>query len=117
MTTYSYRCRTCGARFDSNTRSLTSCPSCLGRNIVRDYSSVQIGVSAFKPHFNHAVGAYVSTSREFDDMLKLRSEENGSQITRIDPGEVEPIRSHDDILDTQARTIHDRGINPSSLTE
>jgi len=82
----------------------------------RDYSSVQIGVGAFRPHFNHAVGSYVTTSRDFDEQLKAHSERNGAAITRVDPGDM-PTPSHDtEILETQARTIRDKGINPAELT-
>jgi len=115
MTVYSYKCRDCGARFDYTSRFINQCPECLNRNVGRDYSTVQIGQSAFQPHFNHAVGSYVTSSRHFDDMLKIRGEQNGSELTRIDPGEVDAIRSHDDILDTQMRTIVDNKINPADL--
>ena len=114
---YAYKCRSCGARFDSPSRSLTSCPECLGRDLGRDYSSVQFGPSAFQPHFNHAVGAYVSSSQEFDDMLKVRSEEAGSTISRIDPGDMPRPTADDGIFDTQARTIREKNIDPASLVE
>lgn len=117
MTTYVYRCRTCGQSFESNTRALTSCPYCLGRDLGRDYSSVQFGSSPFQPHFNHAVGEYVTSSQHFNDLLKVKGEENGHEFSRVDPGDIEPIRSHDDILDTQARTIYDRNIDPRRLVE
>ena len=32
--------------------------------------------SAFQPHFNHSIGAYVNTQREFDGLLRRRAEEN-----------------------------------------
>lgn len=75
-----------------------------------------MGMGSFRPHFNHAVGSYVSTSREFDEQLKLAGERTGNVYTRVDPGDV-PQPSHDtDILETQARTIRDRNINPTELT-
>jgi predicted RNA-binding Zn-ribbon protein involved in translation (DUF1610 family) len=114
---YAFKCMTCGARFDSQSRFNSKCPECLNSSVKRDYTTVQFGVQAFRPHFNHAVGSYVTSSRQFDDILKIRGEQAGSSFSRIDPGDVEQIRSHDDILDTQMRTITDRGINPSSLTE
>lgn len=113
---YAYKCRVCGACVDSTSRNLTTCPECLSMALRRDYTSVQVGMGAFRPHFNHAVGAYVSSSRQFDDLLKAHSESNGSELTRVDPGDV-PTPSHDtEILETQARTIRDKNINPAELT-
>lgn len=74
-----------------------------------------MGVGAFRPHFNHAVGGYVTSSREFDNLLKLKAEQAGTTYTRVDPGDV-PQPTHDtEVLDTQAKTIHDKRINPKDL--
>jgi putative FmdB family regulatory protein len=116
MTIYAYKCRTCGEYFDSQSRSLTSCPRCLGRDLGRDYSTVQLSVGAFRPHYNHAVGAYVSSSQHFDDLLKVRAEEAGTTFVRTDPGDVPRPTVDDQAFDTQARTIRDRNINPKDLT-
>jgi hypothetical protein len=113
---FAYKCRLCGTRVESSSRSLTSCPNCLG-SLGRDYSSVQFGRPAFRPHFNHAVGAYVESSQQFDDLLAHHSERNGSPITRVDPGDVPEPKRDTDILDAQARTIRDRNINPLSLVK
>lgn len=83
----------------------------------RDYSSVQIGVRNFRPHFNHAVGSYVSSSREFDEQLKIAGEKVGTTYTRVDPGDVPQPNLDTDILETQAKTIRDRNIDPLSLTK
>lgn len=115
MTVFSYKCRNCGHKWDATSRALTNCPACLSNNIGRDFSSVRIGSNTFQPHFNHAVGAYVSSSREFDDMLKIRGEEAGSDYTRIDPGDMPRPTKDDHIFDTQAKTIRDRNINPADL--
>lgn len=81
----------------------------------RDYTSVQFG-RAFVPHFNHSVGAFVSSNREFNDALKARGDEHGTTYTRVDPGDA-PTPSRDtEILESQARTIRDKGINPAELT-
>lgn len=112
---YAYRCDVCGAPFDTNTRFSTQCPECLNTGVRRDYSSVQIGVTPFQPHFNHAVGAYVSSSRQFNDLLSAASEKAGSSYTRVDPGDVPRPTKDDAIFDTQARTIRDRHINPEDL--
>lgn len=115
MTTYAYRCRVCGERFDSTSRFIEQCPACLNRSVGRDYSTVQIGVQAFQPHYNHAVGAYVTSSKHFDETLRIRGEQAGSHFTRIDPGEAPVPATDTEILETQARTIHDRNINPADL--
>lgn len=118
MTTYSFKCKACGWRGEAATREVAfDCPACGSVEVKRDYSTVQIGVQAFKPHFNHAVGAYVSSSRHFDDVLKVRAEAAGSEFTRIDPGEAPTPTTHTEIFETQAKTIRDRGINPSTLVE
>lgn len=113
---YAYKCRVCGAVVDSTSRNLTTCPECLSMALRRDYTSVQMGMGAFRPHFNHAVGAYVETSKQFDDLLKYHSERNGSQLTRIDPGDAPTPHKDTEILETQARTIRDKNINPAELT-
>jgi hypothetical protein len=112
---YAYKCRICGARFDSTSRHLTSCPECLNRNIGRDYSSVQFGGGLFKPHFNHAVGSYVSSSRDFDEKLKIKGEEAGTTFGRLDPGDQPRPTVDDHIFDTQMKTIRDNNIDPGSL--
>jgi hypothetical protein len=115
MTVYAYKCRVCGEQFDSTSRSVTSCPNCLGRDVGRDYSTVQIGAQVFKPHYNHAVGSYVSSSREFDNMLKIRGEEAGTTYARIDPGDMPRPKTDDYIFEDQARTIRDKNINVKDL--
>ena len=81
----------------------------------RDYSSVQIGMGAFRPHYNHAVGRYVSSSHDFDEQLKIRAEQAQSTYTRIDPGEAPTPSSDTEILETQMKTITDKRINPDDL--
>jgi predicted nucleic acid-binding Zn ribbon protein len=114
---YAYKCNVCGARIDSGSRHLTTCPECLNISLRRDYSSVQFGSAAFTPHFNHAVGSYVSSSRQFDDLLRIRGDEAQATYTRVDPGDVPQPSKEDHILETQARTIRDRNIDPATLVE
>lgn len=83
----------------------------------RFYGSVQVGVSAFKPHFNHAVGEHVSSSRQFDEALRRAGDAAGSEYTRIDPGESPRPTEDDHIFDTQMKTITDRKIDPRSLVQ
>lgn len=113
---YAYKCNVCGARIDSSSRTMTTCPECLNMSLKRDYSSVQIGQRAFKPHYNYAVGSYVQTSREFDDLLAFRADEAEATYSRVDPGDVPRPTNEDAIFETQAKTIHDKRINPADLT-
>lgn len=66
---------------------------------------------AFKPHYNYAVGKYVSTDREFRDALKVCSERN-SVSTGIDHNyeprygsDLKPMQDADGVLDIRARNL------------
>lgn len=78
---YGYRCLVCGKTQDDPTRNASIL--CCYTPMKRDYRSVQLGASAFTPHFNFATGRYVSTDREFTDALK-RSAEDNSRLTGVD---------------------------------
>lgn len=84
-------------------------------DLRRDYSTVQVG-RFFQPHYNHAVGAYVRSNREFNDLLRSRGDALETVYTRVDPGDVPQPTTDDAILETQARTIRDKRINPAELT-
>lgn len=112
---FAYKCNVCGARIDSSSRNLTTCPECLSMALRRDYTTVQMGMGSFHPHFNHAVGSFVSSSREFDEKLKLAGETAGTTYTRVDPGDVPAPTRDAEILETQAKTIRDKQINPKDL--
>lgn len=65
----------------------------------------------FKPHFNYAVGKYVNSDREFRDELK-RAGDTNSEITGTGhsyepryPGDTQPIREADQVLDDRARNL------------
>ena len=81
-----------------------TCPGCR-------YKTIQFSPLTFQPHFNHSVGAYVNTDREFRDELKRCSERN-SIATGTDHnyeprynGDLKPITSADSVLDTRARNL------------
>lgn len=74
--------------------------------------------TAFRPHFNYSVGAYVDTERSFKDALSRRAEENSlatgteHHYEMRDPAELAanvPFPDHDDILNTRGRVISDAG--------
>lgn len=121
MPEYGYRCRDCGAeRVSLSREDIQSC-SCGGVS-KRDYSTIQLGSSSFKPHFNHAVGAFVSNSRQFDDLLKLRSEQNSLRTgtdhnyTRIDPGESPRPTADDHIFEVQEKAWRDKKAPSDKVT-
>jgi hypothetical protein len=50
-------------------------------------------------------------------LLRQRAEAGQSTYTRVDPGDVPAPSTDTEILETQMRTVTDRGINPSTLVE
>lgn len=113
---YVYLCRECNTQIELHMRAAsTTCPRC-GCRAGRDYRSIQFGQSAIRPHFNHAVGDWVHSSRDFDEKLKRAGEREGASYTRVDPGDMpSPGGSSADesILETQAKTLSDRGFTDS----
>jgi len=85
----------------------THSPSCFGCKV----KTLHLRSPAFAPHYNYTVGKYVSTDAEFRDELKRASEANSEQTGLYHnyepryPGDTQPIRSADNILDDQAREI------------
>lgn len=113
---YVYRCRECQTVIELPTRAdSVNCPNCFTR-AGRDYSSVQFSPDSVKPHFNHAVGQYVTSSRDFDEKLHVAGQEAGTVYSRVDPGDM-PSPGGDSesmaILETQAKTLRDRGFTDS----
>lgn len=81
--------------------------TCFGCKVL----TMQIAPQVFRPHYNYSVGKYVNNDREFRDALKYRGEQN-SLATGLDtdyqpryPGETEPIREADGVLDETARRL------------
>lgn len=116
MTVYAYKCRECDVRYESTTYGLSVCPNCRSSSLRRDYSSVNLSPSAFQPHFNHAVGEYVSSSRDLDEQFKVKSEQQSLRtgadhnFVRLDPGDVPTPTKDTDILETRNRNVRDKGI-------
>lgn len=107
MPRYLYTCKSCGASQISNfAADNTTCLQCSG--FAQRKWNVNL-TPPFTPHYNHSVGAYISSSREFDDALKHRSEQAGTSFSRIDPGEAPRPQSDDGVFDTQLKTLTDKG--------
>lgn len=106
MTLYAYQCDSCGLH-DSTTRSNSvPCPNC-GLTSKRKWA-FRRGGATFKPHFNYAVGQYVHTDREFREALKRGGDAAGTTYTPHYPGDIPEPTKDTDILETQARTWHDK---------
>ena len=69
---YEFRCRECGNTSDSRSREIRPC---LCGGVLRRVFHANIAAS-FHPHFNHSLGRYVSSERDFSDGLKRASEAN-----------------------------------------
>lgn len=116
MPTYAYKCRECRYRLESPIHGLNHCPECGYATLGRDYSSVNLAPPAFRPHFNHAVGEYVHSSRDLDDAFKIKSEQQSIRTgadhnyVRLDPGDVPTPTKDTDILETRNRNVRDKGI-------
>jgi hypothetical protein len=116
MAIYGYRCRECGETRESGSRDDVQECSCGGVS-RRDFSTVQLRpVAAFQPHFNHSVGRYVHSSRDFDRALKRAAEDNTEQTgiehsyTRFDPGDA-PVPDKDtEAIEHGQRKIHDENV-------
>lgn len=112
MPVYEYRCRDCGAVRDSQSNQDVRPCACGGISRRVFHANIK---SSFIPHFNHAVGAHVSSDREFNDLLKIRSEENtlrtGTEhnYTRIDPGDSPEPTKDTAIFETKAKLLRDTG--------
>lgn len=113
MTVYAFRCKDCGTRADAETRDPIPC-SC-GALMKRDWGSVQLSVPTFKPHFNHAVGEYVTSNAHFNDMLKLKGEKAGSNFVRVDPGDMAEPTKGTEIFETRDKLMRDNNVRPESL--
>lgn len=91
---YAYRCRSCNHTRDSQSNTDIQPCGCGGVS-KRDYTSVQLrGTTAFQPHFNYAVGKYVSTEHEFKSALRRSADANTiatgveHKYEMVDPGDL-----------------------------
>lgn len=111
---YAFKCG-CGNREEKTTRERFPCHNC-GDLMGRDYSSLTLSPSPFQPHFNHAVGEYVQSSRGFDEALKRKNDEQCQRTgtdhsyTRVEPGDIPTPRKDDAIFETRNKLIRDKGI-------
>lgn len=81
MPAYCYRCPDCGpAEIFASIRLgppvAPPCPRC-GRSMGRSWRTEgrRQGLRIFSAHFNNAVGAYVSSERQFRSLLRRRGQE------------------------------------------
>lgn len=105
---YHYSCRSCHRSTTTDVRADNLGPCICGNGIQQRRWSVNYP-APFTPHFNHSIGSYVTSSRDFDEKLKARGEESGTTFSRLDPGDMPRPTTDDGIFDTQMKTLTDRG--------
>jgi hypothetical protein len=118
MTVYQFICKNHEPPIVIDAPGALPCPAC-GVVMGKNWSSVQLrGAPAFQPHFNHSVGRYVSSSRDFDEALRRGGEDQNTTYQRIDPGDYGSITPHTDTeaIEISARTRRDMGLTPPSST-
>src|SRR4051812_21564319 len=113
MKLFSYKCVDCGYLFDLTVNDPpVVCVRCDGW-AKRDYSTVQLSRPTFVPHFNHTVGEHVSSSRDFDNALKRKSEEQSERTgmdhsyARLDPGDMPQPTGESEIYETRGKFLRD----------
>jgi hypothetical protein len=86
----------------------TNLPSCFGCKIKT--LQLQSG-PVFQPHYNYSVGSYVNTKQDYVDALNRCADRNSEVTGTLHsyepryPGDNEPIRSADQVLDDRNRNI------------
>lgn len=118
MAIYQHKCRVCNHITENQLREAgQSCSSC-GATTRRVFS-FQYGRAALNARqWNYAVGAHVSSDREFREALKRRAEENSVKTGMahdyepVYPGDMPnvPYPEHDQVLDDRAKTLHDAAV-------
>lgn len=104
MANYQYRCPSCSAVYTLEASITTDlperrpCPRCHFNGSHRDYSFNH--TPSFTEHFNHSLGRYVNSNREFKDGLKLQSAEMSERmgmnvdLQPLSPSEMAEASSH-----------------------
>ena len=83
--------------------------------LKRYFGSVQLprNGGAFQPHFNHSVGKYVSSARDFTDQLKRAGDEQSERtgITHsyvpVMPGDVPQPKESTEVFETRNKIVRD----------
>ena len=119
MPIYQFRCRECGSERESQSREIVSC-ACGG--VSRRVFHANIA-SGFRPHFNHSVGRYVTSQRQFNDALKHASDANSlttgtdHNYQPVDITDPRACGATDEGLEHTAKVKRDSGVTPPSTTK
>jgi putative FmdB family regulatory protein len=117
MPLYEYKCRNCGNIDSTLTHrgdSMGACPRCQDGQLTRLFS-----IAVQRPmheHFNHTVGQVVSSNRQFDNLLKQKSDEATERtgiehrFVRHDPGDAKAIGVTDAGLDDSNKARRAQGL-------
>lgn len=104
MATYQFRCPSCRAVYSlqgsihDDIPERRPCPRCNFNGSHRDYSFNH--TPSFQEHFNHSLGRYVNSNREFRDGLKIQSAEMSERMGQnvdfqpLSPSEMAEASSH-----------------------
>ncbi len=122
MSLFAWVCRMCGYRAETHDRNPPHCRTC-GFSMGRDW---QFAFARPLPgHFNHALGAPVTSKQDLDEKWKRKSDEMSErmnfhvQYEAVDPYDLkhspEAFGVTGEGLDHRAKTLADAGIAPESL--
>lgn len=108
MPLYEYACRTCGHSEDRLQRDLSiTCPDC-SSPLYRQWGFNT--AESFQPHFNHAVGQFVSSKQEFKDALSRGGDSHNTTYSMVEAGDM-PRTEHG--MEETAKFKRDAGITDS----
>lgn len=109
MPLYSYKCSSCGDRFDDLTRADSLiCPR--GHKAVRVWSSVNIDAKSarHKGRFDPQVGAYVRNEREFTNLLRQGQEKEANELGMEVKLETIDARDHEGLAELHGFSASER---------
>jgi hypothetical protein len=114
MANYQFKCRSCNAVYTleasihDDLPEMRPCPRCNFNGSHRDYSFNH--TPSFAEHFNHSLGRYVSSHREFTDGLKIQSAEMSERMNyNVD---LQPL-SPSEMAEASAHGVTEEGLYES----
>lgn len=115
---YEWKCKNCQTIHELSVYSSSTPIQCsCGGELKRFFGSVQLNTSsAFKPHFNHSVGEYVSNERDFRSALARKADENSLRTgtdhhyVPIMPGDMPQPKQDTEIFETRNKIVKDKGL-------
>lgn len=119
--TYTYRCEPCLTNYDliqkmADRRLCPPCPQCGGSTLLT-ISGVRFlrSTAQSEPHFSHATGQVVTSTRDLEEQLKAMNDEKGTHYVLADPNDKEYFGVTDEGMDATERRQTDTGERESTL--